>query len=102
MADVTCVNCNQKFDISQGMSIKKFEGNVTAYGLKCPHCDYYTHSYFETAELVKLKQILRMDLIAFQRSKTERAWKIYQSAKKTFNTIHDVTQEKYAYLLETN
>jgi len=81
------------------MSIKKFPDNVTAYGLTCPHCKHYTHSYFETVEITNLRRLVQKNLATYQKDKTQKSLELYQSARRTLNVAHSATQEKYAHLM---
>ena len=97
---IECIACKGEHDTKEAFDRYEIEHGVFAIGLKCPHCNYYIHSYFEDGQLIVLRQSVNRALKVFQQTKQQNHWKEYQRKRDILNKTHDKVKKKYAHLLE--
>jgi uncharacterized Zn finger protein len=74
--EVSCEFCGQRYKLEEGVVSFIVAPSVKQYGVKCPHCGVFTHSYFETDRIIEERQKLnrlKEGKIDWERIKTQQA-----------------------------
>ena len=53
--DVECTQCKRSVKLERCTKQRKLSHDVTDVGILCPHCDHWTHSFYETTEVKRLR-----------------------------------------------
>lgn len=84
--------------MARGLQERPITGEVSAVGLLCPGCDYWTHSYYETPEITGQRAALVQSLETYQKTpagkKRDQRWVEYQTAKSAFARMFEREQQR--------
>ena len=53
--EVECTQCKKAVKLERCTKQRKLAHGVTDVGILCPHCDHWTHSFYETTEIKRLR-----------------------------------------------
>lgn len=53
--DVECTQCKRSVKLERCTKQRKLSRDVVDIGILCPHCDHWTHSFYETTEVKRLR-----------------------------------------------
>lgn len=53
--EVECTQCKRSVKLERCTKQRKLSHGVMDVGILCPHCDHWTHSFYETAEVKRLR-----------------------------------------------
>jgi len=73
------------------------ERDVKEWGIRCPHCAHFTHSFFDDNDTRASRKRLQDSLERFKSAPKESAakrWEQYQFQKKVFARIYWAAQTK--------
>lgn len=53
--EVECTQCKRAVKLERCTKQRKLNRDVVDVGILCPHCDHWTHSFYETTEVKRLR-----------------------------------------------
>lgn len=92
---IVCVHCHTQVKLSGVTRRRTSDENLTEYGLLCPSCNAWTHSYWMTPELAKRRDRLEELQIIYKRKPTEGRWTTYVTAREAYNKEFELVQKRY-------
>lgn len=94
---ITCENCKEEYELKPNLvSLDKGKG-VTQWGIRCPTCGLFTHSYFEDDDVRAARQKLQAFLERFQKEpagKKEKLFGQFTFQKKVYARIFNQEQTR--------
>lgn len=93
----TCGICKGEFPVKGNTTAVPSGDGVTQFGLTCPHCDTFVHSYFETQELAVLRDKLNrisQEFASAPRFLKQKKWNELQTAKQVFQRYFNRVQSR--------
>lgn len=93
----TCGVCKGEFPAKENMTAIPSGDGVMQYGLTCPHCDTFVHSYFETQEISMLRDKLNrvsQEFAGAPRFLKQKKWDELQAAKQVFQRHFNRVQKR--------
>lgn len=84
---ITCALCNHEYDLQENLKgIPAGEG-VVQFGIVCPNCNSFTHSYFETPVITEERKKLQLAKDKMEKAigpRKQLRWKEFQEAQRIF------------------
>lgn len=56
--EVECTQCKRSVKLERCMKRRSLSRDVVDIGILCPHCDHWTHSFYETTEVKRARAAL--------------------------------------------
>lgn len=53
--EVECTQCKRSVSLERCTKQRKLRHGVVDVGILCPHCDHWTHSFYETSQVKRLR-----------------------------------------------
>lgn len=53
---IECSGCQKSFKLKDSVVIKKLENDITEFGVGCPNCQNFLHSFYLDDELARLQE----------------------------------------------
>lgn len=83
-----CEHCGRLTSLRDAMKVRETKyPAIKEIGVNCPHCDHWTHGYFETPRIVKERQLLQQH--RQRATETGKALATYQHSKRRFQRLFD-------------
>lgn len=95
--NVLCPNCQKYSSLKDSLQRRPLKGNktVTDVGIACPHCEHFTHSYFDTPKIRRRRKRLKKARKIFARKQASGINdEKYPRMKAEFEGIFAAEQEK--------
>lgn len=92
---VTCPGCQRGVKLERCIRRRAVPGvdGVSAVGIDCPHCHHWTHSFYETPDVVRARADLKQ--VQDEMGPSEAA----DEAKRQYEKIYEGEQVRVAALL---
>ena len=96
---IICPKCKAEHPLAAFVNRRTMAEGVEAVGLLCPTCDAWTHSFFETPEIVEKRAILKATEERFKQAtkpRRDQRWQEFQTGKAVFKRLFEDTQKRLA------
>lgn len=88
---IRCPNCRQVYDLASAAveRIDPTREGITEYGILCPHCQHFTHSFYMDEPLRLQRGLLQTAIDNYQRKPTPSGWEYYKRRQREYQRAHD-------------
>lgn len=102
---IECTNCRGSFVLADGLSKRSMpqEDYLYDFGIACPHCHSWTHSYFWTWDLQQSRRRVRAAAAKVQKATAGQraaAVEAYQAEREAFQALFDKEQDRIKAMIE--
>ena len=89
---IICDTCRKEYEAAAAgeiMAVATRPG-VMDNGIRCPHCDAFTHSYYTDIAMRRKQAEMKDALALYTKRRNEVAWTNYKTLQAEYQVMHDV------------